>query len=123
MLTNIKPDVSNLRTWGCRAYAVVPGPLQRKLSDRSLEAILVGHAPERKAYRLIDLQKRKLFISKDVKFNEAILGYGKEKEKSESQEVEDSEDKKANDRRKSTYSRKYQGGIETRTRNRNIRRG
>jgi hypothetical protein len=69
--------VSNLRTWGCRAYAIIPEALRRKLSDRSSEAILVGYADVQKAYRLVDLKTRSLFSSKDVRFNEAILGYGK----------------------------------------------
>ena len=79
-LLGSKPDVSNLRTWGCRAYAVIPEELRRKLTDRSVEAILVGYAEKQKAYRLVNLKTRRLFLSKDVRFNENILGYENDSE-------------------------------------------
>src|SRR5215471_14110722 len=41
-----------------------------KLQDRSNEAIFVGYSPENSSFRLWDQQKRKLIISRDVKFDE-----------------------------------------------------
>jgi len=50
------------------------------MTARSREAIFVGYESGRKAYRLVDLKTRKIFISKDVRFDEIVHGYGPDHE-------------------------------------------
>lgn len=55
------------KLFGSNAYAKVLGPL-KKLDDRSEKFIFLGYAPN--GYRLWNPRKRKIVISRDVKFEE-----------------------------------------------------
>lgn len=65
-----KPDVSNLRTFGCTAYAHVPDDTRRKLDDKSRRCIYLGPAMRSKGDRLWDPVTRSVVISRDVEFAE-----------------------------------------------------
>lgn len=62
------PDLSNLKLFGCAAYSKVLG--LKKLEDRSKEFVFIGYAPN--GYRLWDSEKRKIVISRDVKFQDTL---------------------------------------------------
>ena len=71
-------DYSNLRIFGCPAYAHVN---DGKLAPRSIECIFLGYASKSKGYRLwCSVPKsQKLILSRDVTFNEdALLSSGKQ---------------------------------------------
>ncbi|KXJ75565.1 hypothetical protein RP20_CCG011461 [Aedes albopictus] len=68
-----KPDVGKLRIFGCKAYAWVPSQLRKKLDDKSREAVMIGYAPN--GYRLWDRSSRKVFIARDVRFDETCLPF------------------------------------------------
>lgn len=69
-------DYSNLRIFGCPAYAHVN---DGKLAPRAIECIFIGYASESKGYRLWCLESQKLILSRDVTFNEdALLSSGKQ---------------------------------------------
>ena len=66
-----KPSVQHLRVFGCVAYALVPKLLRKKLDAKSKKTIFVGYCTKSKgAYRLWDMQQRRLLISRDVIFDE-----------------------------------------------------
>ncbi|KAJ0809226.1 putative RNA-directed DNA polymerase [Helianthus annuus] len=65
-----KPNVEDLRVWGCLAYAHIPKEKRTKLDSKGMRCILVGKSEESKAYRLIDPKTMKVVISKDVLFEE-----------------------------------------------------
>ena len=69
-----KPDVSNLRTFGCKAYALNKEPGRSKLGPKSKPCIFMGYSDESKAYRLWDPAGRKIIKSRDVIFNEESKG-------------------------------------------------
>lgn len=73
MWTGFPPDLSNLKLFGCIAYAHTS---QGKLENRAKKCIFLGYCQGVKGYRLWDLEKgkEKLFISSDVMFNEAQIG-------------------------------------------------
>lgn len=52
--TGYKPDLSDLRTFGCIAYMKIPSVYTTKLDDRSKPVIYLGKEPETKANRLYD---------------------------------------------------------------------
>ena len=72
-----KPDVSHLRVFGCMAYAHVPEGERRKLDSKSKRMRFVGYSLTSKGYRLFDETNRKLYIRRDVEFNENNFGQTK----------------------------------------------
>jgi hypothetical protein len=64
-----KPSLSHLREIGCRAFALIPTN-NPKINHRSLPCILIGYAPNAKAYRLWDASNDRIFNSYHVSFIE-----------------------------------------------------
>ena len=69
-----KPDLSHLRVFGCAANAHVPDGERRKLDKKSKKMRFVGYSLTSKGYRLFDETSRKLYIPRDVEFNENDFG-------------------------------------------------
>ena len=65
-----KPNVNNLRIFGCISYAHVPKDERKKLDSKARECIFLGYGTEVKGYRLLDLSSRKIVYSRDVVFDE-----------------------------------------------------
>lgn len=65
-----KPSVKHLRVFGCLAHVKVNTPAIRKLSDRSVQMILLGYEDGTKGYRVYDPIEKKLHVSRDVIFEE-----------------------------------------------------
>lgn len=63
-----KPDLSKLKIFGCRAYALIPKEKRKKFDDKSFECIMLGYAEN--GYRLWDKTKNCLVNSRDVIFDE-----------------------------------------------------
>ena len=71
--TGTKPDVSNLRVFGCKAYALKPKQRRRtggKLDEISQRGMMVGYEPDAKAYRIKLDRTGEVIVSRDVIFNE-----------------------------------------------------
>ncbi|QRV85528.1 Copia-like polyprotein/retrotransposon [Ceratobasidium sp. AG-Ba] len=64
------PNVSGLRTFGCKAWARVPDSMRTKLQARSFECNYLGFAPNRKAHILLQRGTGRVFTSRDVVFDE-----------------------------------------------------
>ena len=73
-----KPDVSNLRVFGCIAYAHVTDSLRPKLEPKAEKMRFVGYSLKQKGYRLYDENKRKVFIRRDIIFRETDFGHSNE---------------------------------------------
>lgn len=80
-----KPDVGHLRVFGCVCYAHIAKDERKKLDVIARRCILVGYGSEVKGYRLYDPDRKKVFFSWDVRFNESEVGF---KEFSEVEPVE-----------------------------------
>lgn len=65
-----KPKVHYLRTFGCAAHVKKVGPGVLKLSDRSIPGVFIGYEDNAKAYRVYDPVAKKLYVSRDVVFEE-----------------------------------------------------
>lgn len=61
--------MKNLKLFGCTAYAKILGPL-KKLDDQSKKFKFIRYAPQE--YRLKNEKKRKITISRDVRFKKEI---------------------------------------------------
>nr|GFC84090.1 zinc finger, CCHC-type [Tanacetum cinerariifolium] len=69
-LYNRKPNLENLRIFGCTAYAKITIPHLKKLDDRSIPMIYLGVEEGSKACKLYDLITKKKHVSRDVKLME-----------------------------------------------------
>lgn len=65
-----KPDVSNLRVFGCVAFVHVPASERQKLDPKSVKCIFLGYSLTQKAYRFWDGAAGKVRISRDAIFDE-----------------------------------------------------
>lgn len=71
--TGEKPNLENLRIFGCCAYVHVPKRDSKKLGNRGRKCIFVGYDEESKGYKLVDInQPRKVFVERSVEFLEHI---------------------------------------------------
>ncbi|MCH83257.1 peptide transporter PTR2, partial [Trifolium medium] len=75
VLYNQLPDISNLKVFGCLAYAATLQSHRHKLDSRSRKCVTLGFKSGVKGHILFDLQSREIFISRDVVFFENIFPY------------------------------------------------
>jgi len=65
-----KPNLENVRIFGCLAYVKVEPVNLKKLDARSRPLVHLGSEPGTKAYRLFNPATQKIIVSRDVIFNE-----------------------------------------------------
>ena len=65
-----KPDVSNLRVFGCVTYVHIPENQRKKLDAKSRKSIFVGYPEGVKGFKLYDPVTHKFIRSRDVIFLE-----------------------------------------------------
>ena len=65
-----KPTVDYFRTFGCVAHVKLVGPGVTKLADRSRPGIFLGYEAGTKGYRVYDPIGKRLYITRDVRFEE-----------------------------------------------------
>lgn len=75
-----KPDMSHMKVFGCVAYAHVPDTERRKLDKKAVKLRFMGYTNNAKGYRLLDEEKRRILIRRDVIFNESDFGWKQEVE-------------------------------------------
>jgi transposase InsO family protein len=68
--TGKKPNLSNLRTFGCKTFARVP--ITKKLDAKSHEGFYVGRSHTQNAARIFVTETRKILISNDFKVDETV---------------------------------------------------
>ena len=74
-----KPDVSNLRVFGCKAYAHIPDEKRKKLDWKSEKCIFVGYPTGVKGHKLYNLSTRKMIVRRDITFVENDFNHSIEK--------------------------------------------
>ena len=65
-----KPNVSNLRVFGCVCFVHTPDNLRKKLDAKSSKAIFVGYPLDTKGYKVYDLASKRFIRSRNVLFHE-----------------------------------------------------
>lgn len=63
---NRKPNMSNIRVFGCDAYPHIADPRRNKLESKAEKTVFVGYQGNIKNYRLINLNTFKLTIATGV---------------------------------------------------------
>ena len=69
-----KPDVSNLKVFGCDAFMHVPQETRKKWDAKSVKCIFIGYSQIRKGYRLWNPQTKRVHETRDVVFVENDFG-------------------------------------------------
>ena len=71
-----KPNIENLRVWGCKCSVFIPDNQRGKLDSKVWEGHLVGYAETQKGWRIWNSARRGIIVSRDVKFYEKeIMNY------------------------------------------------
>jgi len=71
--TGVKLEVSHFCIFVCRVYIHVPIEKRTKLEPSNKKGLFVGYSETSKAYRVFIPEKRKIVISRDVKFEEDFV--------------------------------------------------
>jgi hypothetical protein len=85
-----KPNVENLRIFGCPVYSHIPKDKRNKLEPSGKIGIFVGYSDSSKAYRIYIPEQHKIEVSRDVMFNERMAFRKSIEEIIEEEELEES---------------------------------
>ena len=75
-----RPEVSHLRIFDCPMYIHIPREKRTKLDPSGKKGIFMGYSERSKAYRIYFLGFKKIYISRDVTFDEDTT-YNKSKKR------------------------------------------
>ena len=67
-----KPNLSMMRVFGCLAYAHIDKKLRHKLQAKARRCVFLGYSEETKGWKLLDLDSKRMFVCRDVQFNETV---------------------------------------------------
>jgi hypothetical protein len=70
LVTNEKPDLSNLGIFGCPAYVHIDASLRKKFGDKAWKVIFVGYAFDSPAWLVYNPATRHVIRSRNVVFDE-----------------------------------------------------
>jgi len=72
-----KPDYSFLKVFGCACWPNLRPYNQRKLAFRSKQCVFLGYSPHHKGYKCLDVASGRVYISRDVIFEETNFPFSK----------------------------------------------
>jgi hypothetical protein len=67
-----KPNVENLRIFGCPVYSHIPKDKKNKLEPSGNKRIFVGYSEPSKAYTIYISEQHKIEVSRDMTFNKKM---------------------------------------------------
>ena len=65
-----KPNIKDIREWGCDQFTHVPKELRSKLDAKARKGIFIGYSAQQLGYRVMDIESMKVYVSRDVQFKE-----------------------------------------------------
>ncbi|KAL4592837.1 hypothetical protein LXL04_005843 [Taraxacum kok-saghyz] len=69
------PPYSSFKSFGCLAFSPTLVANRNKFEPRARACVLIGYPPGMKAYKLLDLSTREIFMSRDVIFHENVFPF------------------------------------------------
>ena len=76
-LLHTKPDYSFLRIFGCAVWPNLRPFNKHKLEFRSKRCVFLGYSVLHKGYKCLDVSTGRVYISRDVVFDESIFPFSK----------------------------------------------
>jgi hypothetical protein len=70
VFSGIKPEVGNLRIFGCHVYIHVPKEKRTNMEPSGKKGVFVGYSESSEAYMIYVPIHRKIEVSRDVTFHE-----------------------------------------------------
>jgi hypothetical protein len=70
LFTGVKPDISNIRTFGCKVYIHNDSHGRGKLDDKAIEGIFMGYGEKVKGYVIYIPSRKRLIHSRNLRFFE-----------------------------------------------------
>jgi hypothetical protein len=70
MITNKKPDLSKLRTFGCPAYAHIDPSRRNKFENKVFKGIFIGYAFDSSSWLIYNLATQRVTRTRSVTFDE-----------------------------------------------------
>ena len=61
--TGSKPDVSDLKCFGCTAYAHIPKSERKKFDPKAMKFVFLGYGTDTKAYHLFDMERQRVIYT------------------------------------------------------------
>jgi hypothetical protein len=65
-----KPNVENLRIFGCHVYSHIPKDKRNKLEPSGKKGIFMGYNDSSKAHRIYIPEQHKIEVNRDITFND-----------------------------------------------------
>jgi hypothetical protein len=84
-----KPNVENLRIFGCPVYSHIPKDKRNKLEPSGKKGIFVGYSDSSKAYKICIPEQHKIKVNRDIMFNERMAFRKSIEENIEEEEIEE----------------------------------
>ena len=75
LLFHSKPDISQLKVFGCACYPLLRPYNSHKLDPRTEECIFLGYSTTSKGYLCFDPSSKIVYTSRHVLFNETKFSY------------------------------------------------
>lgn len=69
------PSYTTLKSFGCLCYVSTHFLQRSKLDPRSLKCAFLGYTFDKKGYKVLDLNSKKILTSRDVVFHEIIFPF------------------------------------------------
>jgi len=75
MLFGKPPNYDHFKIFGCLVFAATQYREHDKFQPRGIPCVFLGYSATQKGYKLLDLTTNKVFVSRDVKFEEHIFPF------------------------------------------------
>jgi len=75
ILYGTKPDYDSIKSFGCLCYASTLKHGRDKFEARAMKCVFLGYPFGKKGYKLLNLDSKQVFVSKDVIFHESTYPF------------------------------------------------